>query len=270
MEGFSKSYQNGRSQRETDLQGLVQNIAINIQKILQNVSSIQRMMVQLGTPQDNQQLQNQLHQVQHFTGKLAKDTTTNLQDLVKGVSTLSPSEQRIWRLQKERLQSDFTRALNNFQDTQRLVAKKEKELLQKARNAPSNLQSIQNQKNLIDIEDGHGHHQGEVQKYQQIQMQEHVDLEQLQERQRAFNQLESDILDVNTIFKDLAMLVHDQGDMIDSIEANVESTHVTVQDATEQLRHAENYQTRARKKKLFIGLVSFIIIVIITAILASQ
>ena len=268
MEGFSKSYQNGRSQRETDLQGLVQNIAINIQKILQNVSSIQRMMVQLGTPQDNQQLQNQLHQVQHFTGKLAKDTTTNLQDLVKGVSTLSPSEQRIWRLQKERLQSDFTRALNNFQDTQRLVAKKEKELLQRARNAPSNLQSIQVQKNLIDIEDGHL--QGEVQKYQQIQMQEHVDLEQLQERQRAFNQLESDILDVNTIFKDLAMLVHDQGDMIDSIEANVESTHVTVQDATEQLRHAENYQTRARKKKLFIGLVSFIIIVIITAILASQ
>ena len=36
MESFAKSYQNGRSQRETDLQGLVQNIAINIQKILQN------------------------------------------------------------------------------------------------------------------------------------------------------------------------------------------------------------------------------------------
>ena len=265
MENFSKSYQNGRSQRETDLQGLVQNIAINIQKILQNVSSIQRMMVQLGTPQDNQQLQNQLHQVQHFTGKLAKDTTTNLQDLVKGVSTLSPSEQRIWRLQKERLQSDFTRALNNFQDTQRLVAKKEKELLQKARIAPSKLQS---QQNLIDIEDGHGHHQGEVQKYQQIQMQEHVDLEQLQERQRAFNQLESDILDVNTIFKDLAMLVHDQGDMIDSIEANVESTHVTIQNGTEQLQQAEAYQSRARKKKLCLGLtfVSVIIIILIACL----
>ena len=133
MENFSKSYQNGRSQREYDLHDLVQNIAINIQKILQNVSSIQRMMVQLGTPQDSQQLQNQLHQVQHFTGKLAKDTSTHLQDLVTGVSTLSPSEQRIWRLQKERLQSDFTRALNNFQDTQRLVAQKEKEQLRKAK-----------------------------------------------------------------------------------------------------------------------------------------
>ena len=266
MDNFSKSYQNGRSQRETDLQGLVQNIAINIQKILQNVSSIQRMMVQLGTPQDNQQLQNKLHQVRHSTGKLAKDTTTNLQDLVRGVSTLNPSDQRIWRLQKERLHSDFTRALNNFQDTQRLVAKKEKELLQKARNAPSNLQSIQGQKNLIDIEDGH--HQGDVQQYQQIQLQENVDLEQLQERQRAFNQLESDILDVNTIFKDLAMLVHDQGDMIDSIEANVESTHVTIQNGTEQLQQAEAYQSRARKKKLCLGLtfVSVIIIILIACL----
>merc|ERR1712213_186286 len=122
--------------------------------------------------------------------------------------------------------------------------------------------------NLIDIEEGHGYHQGEVQKYQQIQLQEHVDLEQLQERQRAFNQLESDILDVNTIFKDLAMLVHDQGDMIDSIEANVESTHVTIQNGTEQLCHAENYQTRARKKKLCLGLtfVSIIIIILIACL----
>ena len=53
---------------------------------------------------------------------------------------------------------------------------------------------------------------------------------------------QSDILDVNTIFKDLATLVHDQGEMIDSIEANVESTHVRVQEGAEQLRQAETYK----------------------------
>ena len=56
-----------------------------------------------------------------------------------------------------------------------------------------------------------------------------------------FSTFQSDILDVNTIFKDLATLVHDQGEMIDSIEANVESTHVRVQEGTEQLRQAETY-----------------------------
>ena len=46
--------------------------------------------------------------------------------------------------------------------------------------------------------------------------------------------------------QDLATLVHDQGEVIDSIEANVESTHVRVQEGTEQLRQAENYKVRWR------------------------
>ncbi len=56
------------------------------------------------------------------------------------------------------------------------------------------------------------------------------------------NSWQSDILDVNTIFKDMATLVHDQGEIVDSIEANVESTHVRVQEGTEQLRQAETYK----------------------------
>ena len=57
---------------------------------------------------------------------------------------------------------------------------------------------------------------------------------------------QSDILDVNTIFKDLATLVHEQGEVIDSIEANVESTHVRVQEGTEQLRQAETYKVQKK------------------------
>ena len=79
MEGYSNSYQNGTSARETEFQRLAQNVGTNVQKILQNgqlritlvfqfvpclilfaVSSMQRMITQIGTAQDNQQLQNQL------------------------------------------------------------------------------------------------------------------------------------------------------------------------------------------------------------------
>merc|ERR1712066_588976 len=102
------------------------------------------------------------------------------------------------------------------------------------------------QKNLIDIEEGSP--QEDVQRKQQMLMQEEYDMEHLQERQRQINQLESDILDVNTIFKDLATLVHEQGEVIDSIEANVESTHVRVQEGTEQLRQAETYKMKKRKR----------------------
>ena len=60
MEGYNNSYQNSSSARETEFQRLAQNIGTNIQKIQQNVSSMQRMITQIGTPQDSNQLQTQL------------------------------------------------------------------------------------------------------------------------------------------------------------------------------------------------------------------
>ena len=95
---------------------------------------------------------------------------------------------------------------------------------------------------MIEIEEGQQQSQEEQQRRQQMLIQEEYDMEQLQERERSIRQLESDILDVNTIFKDLATLVHDQGEMIDSIEANVESTQVRVSEGTEHLRQAETYK----------------------------
>jgi len=133
MENYSDSYQNGGGRRDTDFQKLAQNIGTNIQKILQNVSSMSRMINQIGSSQDNQQLQNQLHQIQHYTGQLAKDTSKDLHSLSDGVSTLSQSEQRQWRLQKERLHNDFTKALNSFQAAQRTAAQKEKEAIKAAK-----------------------------------------------------------------------------------------------------------------------------------------
>ena len=59
-----------------------------------------------------------------------------------------------------------------------------------------------------------------------------------------FSFYQSDIVDVNTIFKDLATMVHEQGETIDSIEGNVESAAITVHDGTEQLRQAERYKVR--------------------------
>ena len=39
-----------------------------------------------------------------------------------------------------------------------------------------------------------------------------------------------------TLSKDLATMVHEQGDIVDSIESNIESTSVQVTTGTEQLR----------------------------------
>lgn len=54
------SYSSFETSNEADFQKLAQTIGTSIRKILQNVSSMQRMTSQLGTAQDNPELKQQL------------------------------------------------------------------------------------------------------------------------------------------------------------------------------------------------------------------
>ncbi|XP_069701714.1 syntaxin-12 isoform X3 [Periplaneta americana] len=267
MEGnysFS-SYHNGGPGREKDFQKLAQTIGTSIQKILQNVSSMQKMVNQLGTPQDSQDLRNQLHQIQHYTQQLAKDTSANLKDLTGLPLPVSQSEQRQWKMQKERLADEFTSALNLFQATQRKAAQKEKEQMQRVR-ANSGLGDpfggSRYSEQLIELQDNTGQ--------QDAQMMDEMNLQMLEEQEQAIRQLESDISDVNQIFKELGAMVHEQGEVIDSIEASVEKTEVFVNEGTGQLRQASNYQTKLRKKKCILAICLTVVLAVIIGIIVWQ
>merc|ERR1711909_139608 len=117
--------------------------------------------------------------------------------------------------------------------------------------------------NLIDIEGGQGQSKTQL-------MLEEQNLEQLHERERAVRQLEADIGDVNQIFKDLAAMVHDQGEMVDSIEANVESSSIRVNEGSDQLRQAERYQNKARRKKLCLAATGLIVLIILIGVIAHS
>ena len=78
----------------------------------------------------------------------------------------------------------------------------------------------------------------------QISMENDINLTQLREREAALHKLENDITDVNMIFKDLAVMVHDQGEIIDSIESNVEQVQIRVNDANSHLIDAKKNQVR--------------------------
>ncbi|KAL8619019.1 hypothetical protein ACOMHN_020717 [Nucella lapillus] len=96
-----------------------------------------------------------------------------------------------------------------------------------------------------------------------LQMEQDVDLELVREREDAIKKLEGDIMDVNTIFKDLGMLVHEQGEVLDSIEANIDNTQKTVQEGTHQLSKAMDYQKKSRRKMCIL----FPIVLVAVAIL---
>lgn len=73
------------------------------------------------------------HSIQHYTQQLVKDTNVYIKDLNSIAPSISQSEQRQRKMQRERLQDEFAATLNMFQAAQRNTAHKEKEQVDKAK-----------------------------------------------------------------------------------------------------------------------------------------
>jgi len=73
-------------------------------------------------------------------------------------------------------------------------------------------------------------------------------LEKVQTQREQLHQLEQSILELHQLFLDMALLVDEQGEMINVIEANVNKTVAYVQEANEELKLALKYSNSARKK----------------------
>uniref|UniRef100_A0A8D3A4W1 Syntaxin-7 n=1 Tax=Scophthalmus maximus TaxID=52904 RepID=A0A8D3A4W1_SCOMX len=188
---------------------LVHNISSNIQKITVLTSELQR-AVSLETEQDSSQLRHTLQQKQQQGNQLAKETDR----LIKAFAALPIGpDQRQRKIQKERLLNDFSAALNSFQKTQRQAADKEREFVARVR-ASSRVSGGQ-------PEDSFGYvtpFSNDAQLQAQAEAITEDDLRLIQERESSIRQLEADITDINDIFKDLGLMVHEQGDMIEELK----------------------------------------------------
>lgn len=67
------------------------------------------------------------------------------------------------------------------------------------------------------------------------------------EREEQIGSIVQSIADLKHIFKDLAVMVQDQGTILDRIDYNIEQTQVQVHEGYKQLKKADSYQ-RANKK----------------------
>ncbi|KAJ0027130.1 hypothetical protein NQD34_018130 [Periophthalmus magnuspinnatus] len=242
---------------------LVNDITSNIQRLTVLTNELQRAVSLVGTEQDDSQLRSSMQQKQQQGNYLAKETDKQIKAFA--ALPLGP-DQRQRKLQKERLLNDFSAALNSFQKTQRQAASKERECVARVR-ASSRVSTAHS---------GGGHDDdfrnvpafsSELQLQAEVEAISEEDLRLIQEREQAIRQLESDIVDINDIFKDLGVMVHEQGEMIDSIEANVESTDQNIHRGMQQLARAAEYQSSSRKKICVLVTIAVVVAVAIGLII---
>ena len=74
----------------------------------------------------------------------------------------------------------------------------------------------------------------------------------LRKREQEIKNVVESIQDLNTIFKDLAGMVSQQGEMVDRIDYSIENASIKVEEGLEQLKKASKYQKSNRKMKCIV------------------
>ncbi|XP_029427124.1 syntaxin-2 isoform X2 [Rhinatrema bivittatum] len=92
-------------------------------------------------------------------------------------------------------------------------------------------------------------------------------LNEIESRHKDIIKLESSIRELHEMFMDMAMLVETQGEMINNIEKNVTNAADYVEHAKEETKKAVRYQSKARRKMMFVIICIVILVVILGIIL---
>lgn len=261
-------YQRSGAGRDGDNQyiRLSQLVKKNITTITQNVAKLQKMSNYIGTQRDVPEMHHQMTDILESTRVLIRDTNGNIKQL-GNLDGGTPQESRKRRMEQEKLSQDFQAVLRSFQSCQRVTINKERE-------------SVRTQRAHSIGRGGGGGHDGydedaslidENRRQEAHMMDAQVDDQSafIEEREEGIKQLESTMLEVNDIFKDLGNIVTEQGEMLDNIEYNMTATSTHVENGTEQLGKASRYQKKARKKMMCLLVIVVVVAAVLTIILVT-
>jgi syntaxin 16 len=100
----------------------------------------------------------------------------------------------------------------------------------------------------------------------QAQILDNIQDHDLRVRDRELTEIANSIASLAELFKDLSVLVIDQGTLLDSIEYNIEQTSVEMAEAVKELNHATRYQKNTGRRKLIFLLLLIIFGLIVVLI----
>ena len=237
-----------------------------------SVSSFKRAVDSLGTGKDTRELRAKLNKQRESIGRTAKECSLAVKRLAQSVTNSDDDGRSTHVAQHQKLVKDFHVVLKDFQKAQRTCAERESAFLPQRDPARSPSRSYGA---ADDTEATRGEHQG-AQEQQALLLQDSRRQELMSnegemeynnaliaEREQGIAEIQQQIGEVNEIFQDLAVLVNEQGQMIDDIEANIVSTAVRTKDARRELTKADKSQKAARNKMICLAIVIAVVLIVL-------
>lgn len=249
-----------------DLQGLFQEAAASVSRISASATSLEQSLRALGTPRDTPELRDSLHLAQQETNRTIATSTSVVKRLVELLRGCSRQE----RLQLDRLQTQLSDAIQRYGAVQTTIAEKSRALLPTAQTGGRQQGPRAPPAALAEQEESFNGGDSERQGPAQTLLPEltEQDLEAMRLCEEAVLRLESDLLDVTQILKDLAAMVSEQGEAVDSIEASLEAASSHTESASQLLAEASRHHLQRHKMKCYFlsaGVTAVLVVILVIA-----
>ena len=235
---------------EATFKAKAQNLGNNIHKIKQNVKNIQKMITQISSLNDCKKFQEHLQKIFEETNNLARMSTEQLKEL--NSFDQSDLEKSRWKTQCDALQEQLKKALLRLTEAQAAAVEKESEVMKKC--------------SVRCNAEGQGGEKSPAQSLAMLEQQQII--KDMEERAEALRKLETDIVEIHELFKEVAILVHDQGQTINEVEINTEDAKNYVEKGLAELKEADKLKRKSRKKQCFIAIVCAVVLLTIIIIVA--
>ncbi|TKY62953.1 Syntaxin-22 protein [Spatholobus suberectus] len=241
-----------------------QAIAAGIFQINTAVATFRRLVDAVGTVKDTPEHRQKLHNTRQRILQLVKDTSAKLKSLTESDRENASASKKI---EDAKLARDFQTTLQEFQKVQQLASERESSYTPAAPSLPSSSGSGEES---VGIE-------VERQPFIRGQMRQEILLldneisfneAMIEEREQGIRDVEEQIGQVNEIFKDLAVLVHDQGVIIDDIQSNIDaSAGATIQARGQLVKASKSVKSRTSWCWWVLGIFVVVLVILIIVLI---
>ncbi|KAK0590381.1 hypothetical protein LWI29_026295 [Acer saccharum] len=227
-----------------------QAVAAAIFQINTAVAAFRRLVDAIGTAKDTLDHRQKLHNTRQRILQLVRETSAKLKTLSESDRNSNVDASK--KVEDAKLAKDYQTILQEFQKVQQLASERESTY---SPSVPPSSSAAAATTTTLDISGSGDYAVSESQPFIMEQKREEILLldneisfneAMIEEREQGIREIQEQIGEANEIFKDLAVLVHEQGVVIDDIHSNIDSSSTATTHARVQLvKGSKSMKTRS-------------------------
>ncbi|XP_058789537.1 syntaxin-1A isoform X4 [Phymastichus coffea] len=245
-----------------EIREMIDRIQANVEEVKKKHSAI------LSAPQTDEKVKMELEDLMADIKKTANKVRAKLKVIEQNIeqeehTNKSSADLRIRKTQHSTLSRKFVEVMTEYNRTQTDYRERCKGRIQRQLEITGRTTTNEELEEMLEQGNPAVFTQGIIMETQQAKQ----TLADIEARHADIIKLENSIRELHDMFMDMAMLVESQGEMIDRIEYHVEHAVDYVQTATQDTKKALKYQSKARRKLIFIVVCLLVVLTILIVIL---